>query len=132
MSNIRIMSDDEFGAMLDTLYTAAGKVASYHAGRAHGYQGGCAVFMERRDKWAAERGIVIPSANNRKIMTRAIRGQAQDAKQNKGGRGIKSAETEKVDGRPISRPYDQLTPSQRAISDGLAAMRRLGLMGGKI
>lgn len=119
---------DTLADLLDLLWARAGKLPSYRQCFNAGYGGGTRYFYAIRSRWCDQNGIEnktlrVPVA---KAATRGVLvSECAEA-----------TRKELIERRPHRAkpyvPYDQLTPSQRAISDGFAAMKRLGLMGGKV
>ncbi len=102
---------DQLTAMLDQLWSEGVRRPTYRACVARGYRGCRLTFNKTRNPWMLAKGQ--PLVNQVQRQNHTIKPEPRVHR-----------------GKPYVPPQE-LTTSQRAIADGYAAMKRLGLMGGK-
>ncbi len=118
---------DTLAELLDMLWSRTGKLPSYRQCFDAGYGGGTKYFYAIRSRWCDQNGI-----ENKTLRVPVVRTATRGMLVSECAEAAREAPIERrlYRAKPYI-PYDQLTTSQRAIADGYAAMRRLGLMGGK-
>jgi len=130
MATPRQFNEQQTFDLIDRVWKLKGRVPGCDECRKAGYRGGTAHFNAARSDWARERKIQLRPSQREEpyYLPRDIDKEAEAVRLSCGV--LPKLEIERgTKGRPLSTPYDQLSPSQQAVQLYRASWKRIREVG---